>query len=173
MEQPPRCYFSSKSFDKRLSSAKDGRVLSSSKRSNQESFVIHPQGNDLVMIQSFKHQGFLRCGMPKPQSHDDLILVGRDAAVVVHQTAMVFATKDKMDASLWCLEKVDGGFYITCMDENTYLACNENGDITLTKSKEQKWSIEFQMGELCFISSPALDRHLRCDLIGSLSLSEN
>ena len=59
------------------------------------------------------------------------------------------------------------------MDDNTYLSCNVEGNITLTKEKEQTWNVEFQTGELCFVSSPAMDRRVRCDLMGSLSLSEN
>ena len=62
IENPPRCYLTSTAHDRRLSNNKDGRVVSSNRRSNQETFVIIPQGNDLVMIQSFKHHGYLRCG---------------------------------------------------------------------------------------------------------------
>jgi hypothetical protein len=169
MEQPPRCFLTCTAHpDKRLSNNKNGRVVSSNKRSNQETFVILPQGNDVVMIQSFKHNGYLRYGGAVDPTDGDLVLVGSADA-----NTFVSMTLDKNDASLWCLEKADSGVYVTCMDDNTFLACNQEGNIILTKNKEQTWNVEFQTGELCFVSSPAMDRRVRCDLMGSLTLSEN
>ena len=264
VEQPARCFFSSDAHDKRLSSTKDGRVLSSKKRSNQESFILIPQENNTVLIQSFRDHRFLRCGAVSSKEQVDLVLVGetstegeteasttddkkdaglwdrspnvlaaetstegetavskaddkKDASLWNHASEMfgsgtsterereasttavkkdsslwnraskmlekrastvgqsaVSTTEDKGDADPWRLEKAaNGGFYVHCMNDNTYLACDEEGNITLINEKEQNWTVEFQTGELCFVSSPGMDKRVRCNLAGSLSLSEN
>lgn len=295
IEQPVRCYFSSVQNDKRLSSTKDGLVFASTKRSNQETFIVIPQENNTVLIQSFRDGRLLKCGapqvlstlskegeeeeivfvdkpaatassadvissteaptinkenqksglwrraskmlgtstndmqteqapptnedkeetsgrsslwsrasqslrnmaQPKQQDEKETSMAHTDGADTTEETGLwtraskmmverrmstmstaVSTTDNKDEASQWRLEKTtNGGFYLTCMndDEKSYLACGEDGIIVLTDNNDEQttWSVEFQTGELCFLSSPAMDRRVRCDLIGSLALSEN
>lgn len=63
-------------------------------------------------------------------------------------------------------------------NSTTITTCNsssDNSNINKTEkiSQQQEWILEFQTGELCFISSPMIDRRIRCDLAGTLSMKEN
>uniref|UniRef100_A0A7S2UJ14 Fascin domain-containing protein n=1 Tax=Attheya septentrionalis TaxID=420275 RepID=A0A7S2UJ14_9STRA len=180
IENPVRCYFSSERHDKRLSSSKDGRIISSDKRSVLEEFLILPQNiedegegegkqnNNLVMVQSVKHGLFLRSHGPG----EDLVLG--------NVTGTISTTPSKEEATLWCLQKSsdsNGGLYLLSMDDNTNIGCDEQGNIYTSNTgimgPSETWKIEFLTGELCFMMAYAVGKRLRCDVMGKLSMSDN
>mmetsp|Transcript_24802 Transcript_24802/g.30488 ORF Transcript_24802/g.30488 Transcript_24802/m.30488 type:complete len:202 (+) Transcript_24802:235-840(+) len=82
----------------------------------------------------------------------------------------------------------DSSFVISCDEgKGSYLAvgernlcCRGNGNISALSDEEklendhQVWNIELLSGELCFLSSPDLDRRLSCHPWGGkLSMSQN
>jgi hypothetical protein len=62
------------------------------------------------------------------------------------------------------------------------LSCTKYGHISLTNKDQDSdderghscsWRMEFLTGELCFLSNPHVDRRLRCDVFGNVSLDSS
>ncbi|VEU34958.1 unnamed protein product [Pseudo-nitzschia multistriata] len=90
----------------------------------------------------------------------------------------------------WCLVRCgDGqgssGLMIQSLTTGDRLAITDDGKITLVPASAPEdssvpssvsglvWEMECVTGELCFLSNPALDVRVRCDMAGLLTLSPN
>lgn len=70
-----------------------------------------------------------------------------------------------------------GGHFVVSARHELNLGCvDEKGTIGLIgeNSVSESWDIEFVSGELCFLSTPpSIDKRIRCDLTGRLSLTKD
>lgn len=81
----------------------------------------------------------------------------------------------------WCVIRCSeeeypngGGLLIVSIKTGDCLSVSDTGQIILSPYEPfHVWEMECVTGELCFLSNPALDARIRCDMAGMLTLSPN
>mmetsp|Transcript_1566 Transcript_1566/g.2109 ORF Transcript_1566/g.2109 Transcript_1566/m.2109 type:complete len:554 (+) Transcript_1566:114-1775(+) len=169
MEQP-RCLISSCTYDKRLSSDADGNILSTeNKLSWEEWTLVEDDGGgstgNIILIKSRSHERFLVCS-PEGQLEtvDKFNILNHDG----NRWRICQSSSD---------EKADVAVLMS-VEYSKYLIMDNKGDVSCVDKKNldgrsENWSIEFQNGELCFLSLPERDERISCDVAGKLSMSKN
>jgi len=77
------------------------------------------------------------------------------------------------DCKKWCLvQGAHGNVVLRSLKTGDILGFDNSGNLVLN-NEENFWSIDCVTGELCFLSNPALDCRIRCDMAGSTTLSSN
>jgi hypothetical protein len=98
------------------------------------------------------------------------------------KTSCTFSEKPHLEERyLFKFKKLSTGLssYTIVNSQGNFLCCRENGELSLMNdaamlsSDQKEWNIELLSGELCFISSPTLDKRLSCRWAGKLSLTSN
>jgi len=163
LEQPQRCYLSTKQ-NKRLSCNPKGNIVCTDDRHEcEEWYILEDPNSGFIQFKNCTHGTFLSC----------------------NTLGAVSATKDGHEK--WMIQRDDDPnsgndnlFSICSVISDRYLTCQENGVFCGIKRKEDisactpSWRIEFLTGELCFISSPHNARQISCHpWSGYLSMSKN
>ena len=191
LEQPNRISF--RQGTRFLSSTKQGKVQLSRRRAEREEFVLSPVPgrSNVVLIQSHKFQRYL--AVETIEGSDDGPNDAANLPSVLTAVTTIAETESTTDGAEtpiqeqerahWFLQReVDtGNVVITSLMTSQSLIC-ENDSVKMTSpdnlhssSREVRdtWSVDSVTGELCFLSSNRLDQRLRCDLVGTVSLTDN
>lgn len=157
LELPPRCYLST-GENKRISCNPEGYIFSTSNREKWEEWFIleNSQG---ILFKNCTHGKFLTCNAR-----------GLISATDTHEQWMV--ERDHPCAGNLCsIRSVSSDRYLTGLESGVFRGITKAED---TRVSIPSWNIEYVTGELCFISSPCLERQLSCHpWSGRLSKSKN
>jgi len=133
-------------------------------RLDSEEWMLVEDGDvgDIIKIKSRSHQKFLVCspgGHVRIAENNQILNIGGDRWRICQN----FNRK--------------GGFVLISVEYSEYLICDDKGVLSCINEnyldgKSENWDIEFQSGELCFLSLPEYDRRISCDIAGNLSLSK-
>jgi len=152
MEQPICCFLSSSAHNKRLGSKPQGDIFITENRKEWERWYIIPASNDgQVLLQNVTHGHYLKS--------DDEGRLSTTHDTNDQQTK--WSTKKHSDDKFTIKSVVDDKA-ICCTEEYAYAASDKEGDEWI------RWNIEFETGELCFISS--YKRDLRISKHSSLKV---
>ena len=156
LEQPIRCFLSSVSLKKRLSSSPEGKVFTSDNRLSWEEWFLIEESDGTIKIKS--------------RHHGKMLASEQGGEVIAFN-------KTFKGYDLWNIERdPDGGYFLCSSVHSKYLACDKNGNIytslKVPMDESVKWNIEFETGELCFINLPHADKRLKCDVDGNLSMTD-
>jgi hypothetical protein len=134
------------------------------------------------VIQSVSHRVFLTSHI-----NGDLDVCSNDY-IQAHQNASTTTTNEDHGSYLWQFEYQDASGMLVHLINSTYqrrlsISATENETQACTTTplmkdgheitQQQAWKIHFLSGELVFLSNPTVDRRLRCNPLGKLSLIEN
>jgi len=115
---------------------------------------------------------------PAEQLPDD---EDQDAVGEEEEDPTILPTTADQEDLQWCVIRCSdddhpngGGVMIVSLKTGDSLGVSENGQIALLSGEPSPiWEMECVTGELCFLSNPALDARVRCDMTGLLTLSPN
>ena len=136
-----------------------------------DEYTILPQADGSVLLQHTKTHLFL-CSSKKGQ-----VYVSGTRGENFEKWTMTEAPRDDNGSS-----GTSGFHYVLSSigGSNRCLACSGNTvhtirheDCNTTDANNTVWKIHFISGELGFLSMPLLNRRVRCNLVGGLSLSDN
>ena len=141
MEKPQRrCFISSWCYDTRLSSRPDGSIFSIVNRQAWEKWIILPDSHnhDFVLIQNNFHGHYLTSDEEGGVS-TTMDKKNEDAQWYIYLSS----SKDK--------------YFIYSVLHKKWLQCNHKKDIYTANHNDNeswsKWILEFDTGELCFITT--------------------
>mmetsp|Transcript_44630 Transcript_44630/g.72832 ORF Transcript_44630/g.72832 Transcript_44630/m.72832 type:complete len:625 (+) Transcript_44630:106-1980(+) len=149
IEMPLRCFLTSRPHDQRLSSRPDGTIFCSRNPEAWEEWLMlrgdGPHANEVKLIS---------------RSHQTLLVMKPDG----YTTACSEQSMPEDYDPLWKIRRsADGGFSLSSVHHGRYLSFKGS----------RQWNIEFQTGELCFISNPHYDKRVKCGMSGSLEMTHN
>ena len=149
------CFISSREHDIRIGSRPDGSLYGIDNRCNWEKWIVLPDrdNHDFTLIQNNSNGFYLTC----------------------NEKGLVSTTKDKQDTNAkWQVysSPSDDNYIIYSSLHKKWLKCNDKGDLRITDN--ESWSkciVEFDKGELCFLSSTGSLKQISCTPCGHLSMS--
>lgn len=162
LELPPRCYLSTNQ-NKRISCNREGNIFSTENRAEwEEWYILEDPKSGSIQFRNCARGTFLTC--------DDRGSISTSSSSNVHEQ--------------WVVQKGPGNnnnaYSICSVSSDRYLTCQESGVFCgITRAEDSSawipsWRIEYLTGELCFITSPNLEKQLSYHpWSGLLSMSKN
>ena len=166
------------SIDLRLGSTKRGAVVVNAPGSGQscEQWYVDESesiGDGAVALRSVEY----------PQRFLSSTSEGRVMTTVNEEGRCEEGSKnieDLQSAKQWRIEQAPHrGVFLVSIFHGRILVCDDHKEIYTLKIGQEggenwmAWKIEVVSGELCFVSSPAHDRRLKCDPFGNISMSKS
>ena len=152
-------YINSIYADVRLSSSSDGHVFTTSNRLEWEEWTYQLTKDNSVLVKSIQHGRFLT------MKEDGSLTTSEDTNSEGVEWTMMKSTY-----------RVDTSFTFESKDHKLLLACDNNGHLYGSDEKDSnlvKWDLEFDSGELLFVSHMLSHECMKCDPFGNLSMTHN
>ncbi|CAB9514052.1 expressed unknown protein [Seminavis robusta] len=175
VENPVRCSLRCQGTTKHLACngksavfLQDSLATSSSSSSSNDEFAILPQADGSVLLRNTKTQQYL-CSSTKGS-----VYASETGCDGMEQWIMTTNNDTSKERSYAVLSSLVSQRVLTCSGNTIHAALPEDINICNPKRRQTiSWSLEFTSGELCFMSLPLMNKQVRCNLIGELSLSTN